>query len=130
MPKRDKGVSGSGAETNCPRQMARLCDSTRGQGRPLGVWVTRCVGLPVKVDPGWCRERRPAISPSRNRKSQGVPAIVMLFLVLVNVFKPRSERHARGRRELSQLEIEELIAEASYEAQMAKLRASGPHRQS
>ena len=77
------------------------------------VWVTGCVGLPVKVDPGWSRERRPAISLSRNRKSHGVPAIVMLFRVLVNVFKPRSKRHERGRRDLSQLEIEERIAEAS-----------------
>ena len=38
---------------------------------------------------------------------------LMLFLVFVNVFKPRSKRHERGRRELSQLEIEERIAEAS-----------------
>ena len=73
VPKRDKGASGSGAETNCPRLMARLCDSTRGQGRPLGVWVTDCVGLPMKVDPAWCRERRPAISLGRNRKSQRQP---------------------------------------------------------
>ncbi len=38
---------------------------------------------------------------------------LMLCLVFVNVFKPRSKRHERGRHELSQLEIEEGIAEAS-----------------
>jgi hypothetical protein len=37
---------------------------------------------------------------------------LMLFLVFV-VFKPRPKHHERGRRELSQLEIEERIAEAS-----------------
>jgi hypothetical protein len=39
---------------------------------------------------------------------------LMLFLVFVNVFKPRSKRYERGRHELSQLEIEEHIAEASF----------------
>jgi hypothetical protein len=38
---------------------------------------------------------------------------LMLFLVFVNVFKPRSKRPERGRHELSQLEIEERMAEAS-----------------
>ena len=38
---------------------------------------------------------------------------LMLFLVFVNVFKPRPKHRERGRRELSQLEIEERIAEAS-----------------
>ena len=38
---------------------------------------------------------------------------LMLFLVFVNLFKPRPKHHERGRRELSQLEIEERIAEAS-----------------
>lgn len=38
---------------------------------------------------------------------------LILFLVFINVFKPRSKRHNRGRRELSQLEIEERIGEAS-----------------
>lgn len=38
---------------------------------------------------------------------------LMLFLVFVNVLKPRSKRHERGSHELSQLEIEERIAEAS-----------------
>jgi hypothetical protein len=38
---------------------------------------------------------------------------LMLFLVFVNVLKPRSKRHEQGSHELSQLEIEERIAEAS-----------------
>jgi hypothetical protein len=38
---------------------------------------------------------------------------LMLFVVFVNVFGPRSKRHERGGHELSQLEIEERIAEAS-----------------
>jgi hypothetical protein len=38
---------------------------------------------------------------------------LMLFLVFVNVLKPRSKHQERGRRELSQLDIEERIAEAS-----------------
>ena len=38
---------------------------------------------------------------------------LMLFLVFVNLFKPRPKHHERGRRELSQLEIEGRSAEAS-----------------
>jgi hypothetical protein len=38
---------------------------------------------------------------------------LMLFLAFVNVFKPRPKRHERGRHQLSQLEIEERIAETS-----------------
>ena len=41
---------------------------------------------------------------------------LMLFLVFVNVLKPRSKRHERGRRELSELEIEERIAETSLQS--------------
>ena len=38
---------------------------------------------------------------------------LMLFLVFVNLFKPRPKHHERGRRELAQLEVEERVAEAS-----------------
>ncbi len=38
---------------------------------------------------------------------------LMLFLVFVNAFKPRSKHHERGRPELTQLEIEERSGEAS-----------------
>jgi hypothetical protein len=38
---------------------------------------------------------------------------LMLFLVFVNLFKPRPKHHERGRRQLTQPEIEERVAEPS-----------------